>query len=394
MTSDAAAWNAWTSVTAVSAAPANRPRFVRLRLPLTIDPGPDGAYADLRVVDDRGAETPYALDPERARTPRRLRMTDTGFVPHRYTQAVLDFGERPRADTVTLEVDTAQRPTYFERVSLEASDDHVTWRIVRGDAIVYRVADDGGRGNQTIAFPESDSRWVRVRIADPRAPFPLTGARIDDTQRSEPAPPALAPLALAAVESTDETAHRQTWTFEDRGIVLRPSAVTFSDGGATFARHATVESSDDGETWTTAADGDVTRFAQGGAQTSFPFGESSARRWRVAVDNGNDAPVAGLRPTLLVRPREIVFEAGPQRRYRLLSGNDAVAAPSYDLGARLAHSAWRAEPATADVTDRNAYAEARPVTERVPGMLTAVLVAVAVLLGGLALYTVRSAKSA
>ena len=71
VTVDAAAWNAWTTVTPVAAAPANRPRFVRVRLPITVDPGPDGAYADLRVVDDRGAETPYALDPERAQRRRR-----------------------------------------------------------------------------------------------------------------------------------------------------------------------------------------------------------------------------------------------------------------------------------------------------------------------------------
>ncbi|HEY6237022.1 MAG TPA: hypothetical protein VIW69_18110 [Candidatus Elarobacter sp.] len=32
------------------------------------------------------------------------------------------------------------------------------------------VAGDGGRGNQTVAFPESGARWLRVRVADPQAP--------------------------------------------------------------------------------------------------------------------------------------------------------------------------------------------------------------------------------
>jgi hypothetical protein len=397
VTADAAVWNAWTTVTPVAAAPASRPRFVRVRLPLSVDPGPDGGYADLRVVDDRGAETPYALDPERAHgaPARPVRVIDTGFVPHRYSQAVLDLGEHPLADTVTIEVDTAKRPTYFERVTVEASDDRKTWRIVRGDAIVYRVADDNGRGNQTITFAESESRWLRVRVADPHEQFPITGANVDDTNRAQPATPALAKLALAAVSTVDAAAHRQLWTFADRGVALRPSAVTFADGGATFARHAVVESSDDGTTWAQVADGEITRFAEGGAQTSFAFGESSARRWRVAVENGNDAPVPGLRPALLARPRDVVFEAAPQRRYRLLSGNETVTAPTYDLGARLAHSAWRADPASVVATNPNtAYADARPVTERAPGVLTAVLLVVAVGLGALALYTVRASKSA
>ena len=397
MTADAAVWNAWTMVTPVAAAPASRPRYVRVRLPLSVDPGPDGAYADLRVVDDRGAETPFALDPERAHESpaRRVRVIDTGFVPHRYSQAVLDLGPHPLADTVTIEVDTAKRPTYFERVTVEASDDRSTWRIVRGDAIVYRVADDNGRGNQTIAFPESEARWLRVRVADPHEPFPISGAYVDDTDRAQPRSPALVPLAVPAASTVDAEAHRQVWTFADRGVALRPSAVTFADGGTTFARHAAVESSDDGTTWTQAADGRITRFAEGGAQTSFPFGESSARRWRVVVDNGDDKPVPGLRPSLLARPRDVVFEAAPQRQYRLLSGNETVTAPTYDLGARLAHSAWRADPASAVETKPNAaYADVRPVTERTPGVLTAVLLAVAVGLGALALYTVRAAKSA
>ena len=397
MTGDTAVWNAWTTVTTVNAAPAARPRLVRVRLPQSIDPGPDGAYADLRVVDDRSAETPYALDPERAQPAalRRVRTLDTGFVPHRYSQAVLDLGEHALADTVVVEVDTAKRPTYFERATVEASDDRRTWRIVRGDAIVYRVADDGGRGNQTVAFPESSARWLRVRVADPQAPFPITGALAGDTKRPQQAQPALAPLAIVPARSADAPGHRQLWTFDGRGVALRPSAVTFADGGTTFARHAVVESSDDGTTWNQVADGEITRFAQGGAQTSFAFGESSAPRWRVAVENGNDAPVPGLRPALLARPHDVVFEAAPQRRYRLLSGNEAATAPTYDLGARLAHSAWRTDTASAAATTGNAaYADERPAAERTPGVLTAVLLAVAVGLGAFALRTVRSAKSA
>jgi hypothetical protein len=313
-------------------------------------------------------------------------------VPHRYSQAVLDLGERPRADTVTLDIDTGKRPTYFERVTVEASDDRATWRIVRSDAIVYRVADDRGRGSQTITFPESESRWLRLRIADPQEPFPITGARVDDTHSAQA--PALAPLALTATSSEDVEQHEQIWTFDGNGVSLRPSAVTFADGSTTFARHAVVESSDDGTTWSQAGEGEISRFAKGGAQTSFAFTESSAPHWRVVVENGNDAPVPGLRPSLLARPHDVVFQAAPQRRYRLLSGNDAVGPPTYDLGARLAHSAWRAEPASTVATNQNAAAAETPDTQRSPGMLTAVLLVVAVALGALALFTVRGAKRA
>ena len=320
-------------------------------------------------------------------------MIDTGFVPHRYSQAVLDLGERPRADTVILDVDTAKRPTYFERVTVEASDDRATWRIVRADAIVYRVADDNGRGSQTITFPESESRWLRLRIADPQEPFPITGARVDDTHSAQV--PALAPLALAATSSVDAEQHRQIWTFDGNGVALRPSAVTFADGGTTFARHAVVESSDDGTTWSQAGDGEISRFAKGGAQTSFAF--SGVERAALAGRRGERqrrarprlAPVAARAPARRGVRSRAAAPLSPAVRQR------RGGAPTYDLGARLAHSTWRAEPASTVVTNRERGRRTRsPDTQRSPGVLTAVLLVVAVALGALALFTVRGAKRA
>ncbi len=288
-----AKWPAWKTVAPVVLSDAARARLVRLRLPATIDPGPDATYPDLRLVDDGGTETAYAFaadDDGAAAGARAVELVDTGFVPGAYTQAVLDLGdERALHDEIALDT---PRATYFERVSVDASDDRVTWRRVRDGAVIYRVAQDEGRGNSRVAFPPTYSRWLRVRVAEPQAPFALSGATVARGDRPQPV---LEPLPVAGTPRTDAATRRQSWTFAGR-VALRPTAVAFDGGAGTYVRHVTVASSADGTAWNDAGEGTIARYARGGAQSSFAFAQATAPHWRVTVENGNDPPVAGLAP--------------------------------------------------------------------------------------------------
>ena len=381
------AWSAWNRVTPVVVARGSAARYVRVRLPTAIAPDASGGYPDLRVVDARGAETAYALDPARPTAgDRTVPLIDTGFVPHRGTQGVIDLGTSGAlVDAVDLEIDAGRRPTYLERVAVDASDDRRTWRIVRDDAIVYRVEQDGGRGSASLTFPPTRSRWLRVRVLDPGAAFPLTGARIAVAASREPA---LVALPLAGRGAAVAAAADQRFDFTSE-VPVRPAAVAFADGGALYERAVIVEASTDGATWTEIGNGSIEHFAEGGVQTSLALNETTARMFRVTVRNGNDAPLTALRPSLLVRPHEVVFAGGPGS-YALLSGNPNAATPSYDLGARLAHEDWRAAAARPGASLANAgYHDSRPVGERFPNLVTGALILVAVLLGAIGLRTLR-----
>ena len=379
------AWQAWTQVTPVIATRAGAARYERVELPLSIAPGPSGDYADLRVIGEDGREYPYALDPEQPQVNERSApLIDVGFVPHRGTQAVVDLGPSGAlVDAITLDIDANRRPTYLERVALDASDDRRTWRVMRDDAIVYRVAQDDGHGSSGLTFPPTRARWIRVRVLDPSAAFPLTGAHVAS---SAPLQPSLVTVPVAANERDDVPAHVQTWTFTV-GVPVRAIAVSFADGGALYERHVTVETSDDTKTWSSAGDGTIAHFSQGGVHTTVSLTEASAVYVRVSVQNGNDAPVRGLRPALLVRPHAIVFSGGGTRR--LISGNPSAVAPAYDLAARLAHERWSAAQASAGTTVANAgYRDPRPVGERYPWLLTGALLACAFALGLIALRSI------
>jgi hypothetical protein len=379
------AWSSWPNVAPV-AIEANRSGVVIARLPLDVDPGAGGAYPSVRIVDDAGNEIPYALDPNLARTGagRDLPVSDGGFVPGKYSQAVIDLGAAGTLNgAVSLEVD---RDTYLETVSVEASDDRATWRTIREGALIYRVA-RAGAGNQTIVFPPTRSRWLRVRIPDPRRPFVVTAAK--SAGDGQP-PPTLEPLPLAATHSVDAAARAERWTLDTGGRRIAAAGVSFSAGRGYYTRSVTVEASDDGEIWREVAAGDVSRFAAGGSAGSFAFAEERARFWRVLVADRNDRAVEGLRPALLARPRELAFRAEPGRRYALLSGGE-ITAPVYDFPKQLEHENWRvaARAVVAPSIHNASFAvtDDRPFTERYPNVVTGVFL---VLAAGLAIVAVRA----
>ena len=120
-------------------------------------------------------------------------------------------------------------------------------------------------------------------------------------------------------------------------------------------------------------------------------GTSDRRFWRVAVLNGNDAPLSGAAPTLYMTPTHVVFDQQPGRAYRLLYGQSQAKEAQYDL-ARLVNPkqieaavAGRLGPEeiNADWTDP------RPWTEKYDVILWLVLGIAVILLGFSALRSLR-----
>jgi hypothetical protein len=392
---DSAPWANWANVAHI-AVPARAVGLVRVRLlPLSIAPAADGGFPDVRVIDETDREIPFALDPERREsTSRDVPLLDAGFVVGRGTQAVLDLGTAgDLVDTIDLHTDPSRLGTYVEAVDIDASGDRATWRLARPGAIVYRVAEDGGRGSQRVAIPPTRSRWLRVRIRDAHRAFPLIGASV----AREPSRDAIAPIHLAPTYALDRSKHDERWTFA-APVALRTASVTFAGARGTFSRDASIETSDDRTTWDSLGSGHIEHFADGSGSESLAFPERTAKFVRVSVSDGNDVPLAGATPQLAAVPHDVIFEASPMHTYRLLSKNLGATAPTYDLAARLAHEAWTATAAAAEPT--RAFvgyvgpADDRTLTQRYPWLLSVVIGVVALMLALFALATLRKAGAA
>jgi hypothetical protein len=115
-------------------------------------------------------------------------------------------------------------------------------------------------------------------------------------------------------------------------------------------------------------------------------------RWKIRVENGDDAPVDWRAVRLEMLERSLCFDAAAGAAYTLYYGDSALAAPQYDyarlfaaqpgvaadkLGAESANPAFQARP------------DDRPFTERHPALLWIALGAVVLVLGSVALKSVK-----
>lgn len=165
------AWSAWSQVTPVIVGRASNAPYVRVELPLSIAPGTDGGFPDLRVVDANGTERPYALDPERPRaassTPpappleRVVTESRERDDPVNHAQVWTFAPDVPvRAAAVTFS-DGGVR--YERSATVETSDDDAIWSW-QGDGTIGRYAN--GVSQTLISVHETTARFVRVIVHD------------------------------------------------------------------------------------------------------------------------------------------------------------------------------------------------------------------------------------
>jgi Protein of unknown function (DUF3999) len=335
----AAAASGWHDARAIVVPPAKLPAYVRLALPQDIDPGPDGTYPDLRIVDQNDQPVPYALDADRHDTPGGpVALSDVGFVPGHFTQAIADLGSGSELHSA-IRLETPMQ-SFFEHVEIATSDDRSTWAIVVPSALIYRVDGNEYNGRTTIDFGPSRARWMRIRVLDGVHEFPISSANLPAV---EPVPQL---VSLAAAQSMKQSGTATVVTFDFGRPNQNLDAVAFDTSTPEFARNLVVDISAGGtdSTWQVVANPQIARYA--GARYAsrtaviVGTGQQYTRLLRATIQNGDDPPLAALHVVPLGLEHHIVFQAVPGGVYRVLWGNDAAEAPVYDLGDRLKHEAW------------------------------------------------------
>jgi hypothetical protein len=138
-------------------------------LPAAADPGRYGDLRDVRLIDDRGIETPYALAP-RAHESAFARDTDAArLLRQRY---IADLGDPPAAaSSVRLRTAT---PAFARVLTVECSNDRVTWRTVERRTL---TRDARGDAHLEISLGGERARWWRATIGD-AADVPLADVHV------------------------------------------------------------------------------------------------------------------------------------------------------------------------------------------------------------------------
>jgi hypothetical protein len=389
------AWNHWRYSRAIELSAVASPQLASVTIGPDVFQHAQLWLGDVRVMDDRSAETPYVLflrAGEKRTDPRPTILHERSFAPGRYTQVVIEIAERGAFHNA-IEVETSESD-FIEWVSVDASDDGQVWRIVQQRAPIFRFRKDGRQGTQVVHYSENNARFLRLRILDGDKQFPLNGANVlyqtqDAPERVE-VDTAIAPAAQAIQEKT-------VWIADLGGAEQPVSDVNFDVAApGEFIRSVEVQASSDNKVWRPLARGEIYRYRQGDflaeqLSVSVPFGGAEMRYWRVEIVNHNDSPLAGVTPHLYSIPRHIVFEQQPDRTYRLLYGQSRAKTPEYDLSRRLNEKQMEAAVAGRLGSEElnTDWSDPRPWTEKYDVVLWLALGLAVILLGYSAVRSLR-----
>ena len=280
------------------------------------------SLADVRIVTSAAA-VPFAIvtppPPDNIQWVE-AKLSDSGYVPHHYSQTVADVGEHMSPyDNVELATTTS---SFATSARVEASDDRRSWRVIRTGAPIYDYASDGLATNLRVAIPPTTARYLRVVVA--RDDFPITGIRV---AVSTTEPRELTRYGIAVHDVTP--AGQKDSVFSLDGIRDVPiERIEVDSSTPRYARDAEIQSND-GSGWSTISQTQL--FRSGNNQTrSFDFGETQGTQWRLVVHNGDDAPLGQIIVRAFGAPRRIVFDAHAGE-YVLIYGNPNATPVSYDF---------------------------------------------------------------
>jgi hypothetical protein len=314
-------------------------------------------FADLRVLDARGAQVPWRTVTSAPAPAERPRLLDSGRQGGTAV-ALLDLGRSRRVHD-RLDLDVAGTG-FVGHVTVSGSDDRRTFTRL-STTTIYDVAGAQGRARSTVVtFPPSDFRYLLLRAPGVRR---IEGATVS----GRPQRPLVRPVpARTRVEQADR-ATRVVLDLGYRNVPVDELRVTTSD--RRYDRPVTVEERS-GSTWTAVDYGRAFRY----------YGTSSpplrlqvrGRYLRVTIENGDDPALRGLRVEPLAQPRTLLLERARPAPLRVLYGGHPRSAPDYEFArlpqraggiARVAHVHLGPEslnPGYMPPPDTRSYAKKHP----------------------------------
>ncbi len=389
-------WRSWRYSRAVQTSQTDADGPAEVLLPWEMYAHCQPGCEDVRIVNSSGEAVPYVADGRRV--PRNVEehaahVVETSFVADRYTQIIGDVGEA-HASYDRVKVETS-RPDFIVWAEVALSDDAKTWRVVEARAPIAQFRSRAVDGTQTIPFQGLSSRYIRVRIADPSAQFPVSGISVLHEESSHATQTREVAAAFSEEKSGDPT--ESIWKTTLASLNQPISEVEIAADTREFYRAVRISGSSDGQEWSYWGSGVVYRYTQGSQTRELlrvDFPEATGNKlMRVEVINGNDEPLANLHLALKAVPRTLAFRQVAGQQYRLIYGNEKASRPQYDLGhyfdASRTKPVYRVLSLGPEEETAN-YRDPRPFTERHPEVLWSALGAAILLIGLTAIKALRS----
>jgi len=285
-------------------------------------------FGDLRIVDARGRQVPWRLEPQSRSAVRALPVLDQGT---RNGRAVARVRTPVAVDRVTLVVPDRN---FVGLATAFGSSDGKTWTRLSTTQI-YDVNGATSARSTTVLLPPNDFHYLEFRASHVRRIDGVTVATVPKSERLE---------QLGA-----HVTHHGRDVVVDLGHAKVPvDELRVSAANARYDRPFTVFAGG-----TIAESGELVRL---GAPTTTVIPVHLRTRYlRIHVENGDDPPLRGLTVTAWSTPRPLLLEGGHPGPFTVYYGAPRLRPPVYEW-ARLPVRALHldaAQPASLGPERRN-----------------------------------------
>jgi hypothetical protein len=350
--------------------------------------------ADLRLYSEQ-REIPFALTVETGGSEteqRMLHILQPGTLGGK-TQFLLDMSGAAEYDSVLLTLATRN---FVAHSRVEGQDDpHGKEWTTLGTTTLFDLTDERLGHNSTLHIPSSAYKYLRVTLDGVVKPADVQSASSDTTRTEK------AVWRDVRTQVLREQSGRDTvFTFSlPENVPMERVSFAIDPTQPSFRRVVEIQ----GENNQPVGKGEITcvHMQRNGQRIDVEeraLNVSLARpgKYRVIVRNGDDLPlkIAGAQPQQY--ERRIYFDVDADTQIQLLYGDEKLGPPTYDyrklfqkeaipgpleLGSETLNAAFTGRP------------DERPWSERYPALLWAAILGAVLLLGAIAVRSIKSANA-
>lgn len=341
------------------------------------------------------SEVPFALTVERGsseNTRTDVRVLQPGAIGGK-TQFILDMAGLAEYDRIELNLSARN---FVVKAEVAGQDDlHGSKWVTLGRTVLYDLSADRLGGNSTLRLPLTAYKYLRVTLDGQIKPGDIQGASASTRHEEKEVW-----REVAAASALPPNGQNSVFSASLPGSVpVERIEFTVNPAQPDFMR--TVELQD--EKGERLGSGEIRRIhtVRHGQRidadvTSFPVYTAVAGTVKILVHNGDDQPLKIDSVRLMQYERRIYFTPQAAGTLHLYYGDEKLGSPIYDY-AKLFQKDASASPATLGMEQANTAftgrPDDRPWTERHPALLWVAIIAAVIVLGAVALRSMKSAAT-
>lgn len=288
---------------------------------------------DLRILDEKGEETPYYIQ-------RPLKQAGTTL----QTGRIFNKGSREgEYTTFTVAMGTLHEPVnrlelivegenFFRRIRVEGSMDQQEWVLIQSSHHIFDSRDVTIARNTVITFDDITFPYLRVTIQDEgQTPLHVTGALFGYEMVGQAEEVSLS--AGIAEEWLDEEKNENHLVL-DLQHRFPSHRLVVSVAGENFNRRVRVYGSYDRNVWQQLGSGMIYRYTVENLHDSslnVNYAEGRFRWLKLVFENGSNKPLPVTSVEVFSLPHALLTQGQGSGTYRLYYGAPLQAAPKYDL---------------------------------------------------------------